>query len=141
MNIKLISRNPAWVPSRGSQDAAGFDLYAADACIIRPLESWSVSTGVSIEMPPDTVGMICPRSGLAKKHGLTILNAPGIIDPDFRGEIEVLLINLSSASYNIHIGDRIAQIIFAKFVAPTFEQVEFLNVTPRASRGFGSTGV
>lgn len=126
-------------PSKASAGAAAYDLRATSRISIAPFERVLVKTGVTIELPPDCVGMVCPRSGIALKNGVTVLNAPGIIDPDYRGEIGVILINLGNNFFEIHPGDRVAQLLICRFEDAEFEDGD-LSSTERGEGGFGSTG-
>ena len=108
--------------------------------IIKPLERSLIPTGIAISLPEDLEAQIRPRSGLAIKHGITLLNSPGTIDSDYRGEIKVILVNLSNDNYTIKPYDRIAQIIISQFVKAKFEIAENLDKTDRGNSGFGSTG-
>ena len=108
--------------------------------IIKPLERSLIPTGIAISLPEDLEAQIRPRSGLAIKHGITLLNSPGTIDSDYRGEIKVILVNLSNDNYTIKPHDRIAQIIISQFVKAEFEIAENLDETDRGNSGFGSTG-
>lgn len=123
--------------------SAGMDLFAAidNPITIKTLERVTLSTGICIELPKGYEAQIRPRSGLASKHGITLLNSPGTIDWDYRGEIKVILINLSTDEFTIHKGDRIAQMVLNKIVTPIIEMVEEISETDRGSNGFGSTGV
>jgi dUTP pyrophosphatase len=130
------------LPNYESEGAAGMDLSADidSDIIIKPLERSLIPTGIAISLPEDLEAQIRPRSGLAIKHGITLLNAPGTIDSDYRGEIKVILINLSNDNYTIKPYDRIAQIIISQFVKAEFEIAENLDETDRGNSGFGSTG-
>lgn len=130
------------VPERATANSAGVDLRAAIPQPIRilPGRCYRVPTGLEIELPVGTVGLICPRSGLALNHSLTVLNAPGIIDPDYRGEIGVLMFNHGSNAYIIEPGARIAQLVVLKAELAEFVQVPVLAPTGRGTGGFGSTG-
>jgi len=130
------------LPNYESEGAAGMDLSADidSDIIIKPLERSLIPTGIAISLPKDLEAQIRPRSGLAIKHGITLLNSPGTIDSDYRGEIKVILINLSNDNYTIKPYDRIAQIIISQFVKAEFEIVENLDETDRGNSGFGSTG-
>ena len=130
------------LPNYESEGAAGMDLSADidTDIIIKPLERSLIPTGIAISLPEDLEAQIRPRSGLAIKHGITLLNAPGTIDSDYRGEIKVILINLSNDNYTIKPYDRIAQIIISQFVKAEFEIAENLDETDRGNSGFGSTG-
>jgi dUTP pyrophosphatase len=130
------------LPNYESKGAAGMDLSADidSDIIIKPLERSLIPTGIAISLPEDLEAQIRPRSGLAIKHGITLLNSPGTIDSDYRGEIKVILVNLSNDNYTIKPYDRIAQIIISQFVKAEFEIAENLDETNRGNSGFGSTG-
>ena len=132
------------LPAYESRDAAGFDLPAAVAAdkpvTLAPSERLLVPTGLAIALPPGFEGQIRPRSGLAMRHGVTVLNSPGTIDADYRGEVKVLLVNLGQQSYVIERGQRIAQLVVAPIVQADLNFVLQLNETARGSGGFGSTG-
>lgn len=145
LSIHLLSPELATLPRYASDGAAGLDLSAAlDAPLtLAPGERIAVPTGLAIALPPDHEGQVRPRSGLAIKHGVTVANAPGTIDEDYRGEVKVLLINLGSAPHVIMPRDRIAQLVVAKVTRVEVEQVasaEALGETQRGGSGFGSTG-
>ena len=135
-------RPTALVPAYMSAGAAGLDLAsAADGVVVlRPGERAAVPTGLALEIPAGYEGQVRPRSGLARKAGVTVVNAPGTIDADYRGEIQVLLINLGSEDVTIQPGDRIAQLIVAPVVQVTLEEVDSLAETVRGEGGFGHTG-
>ena len=130
------------LPNYESEGAAGMDLSADidSDIIIKPLERSLIPTGIAISLPEHLEAQIRPRSGLAIKHGITLLNSPGTIDSDYRGEIKVILVNLSNDNYTIKPYDRIAQIIISQFVKAEFEIAENLDETNRGNSGFGSTG-
>ena len=130
------------LPRRASADAAGYDLCAAVAepIEIAPGARALVPTGFAIALPPGFEAQVRPRSGLALKHGITVLNSPGTIDADYRGEIGVILVNHGAAPFRIGRGDRIAQMVIARCEAPTFAEVEALPESARGAGGFGSTG-
>ena len=132
------------LPSYQSAHAAGLDLMAAvpaDAPLtLAPGGRALVPTGIAIALPPGTEGQVRPRSGLAAKHGLTVLNAPGTIDADYRGEVQVLLVNLGTKPVTLARGTRIAQLIVAPVAQAALREVESLDETPRGAGGFGSTG-
>ena len=130
------------LPNYETEGAAGMDLSADidSDIIIKPLERSLIPTGIAISLPEDLEAQIRPRSGLAIKHGITLLNSPGTIDSDYRGEIKVILVNLSNDNYTIKPYDRIAQIIISQFVKAEFEIAEDLDETDRGNSGFGSTG-
>jgi len=131
------------LPERATAGAAGLDLRSAEADFV--LECGvprAVSTGLLIELPSGVEGQVRPRSGLALRHGITVANAPGTIDPDYRGELKVLLLNLGSEPVRIGRGDRIAQLVLARFETPPVEEVSEVELTAseRGAGGFGSTG-
>ena len=141
--IKKVSTNPLFkLPKYESNGAAGMDLSAdIDAEVeLKPLERFLFPTGIAISLPIDLEAQIRPRSGLAIKNGITLLNTPGTVDSDYRGEIKVILVNISNDKYTIKPGDRIAQMVLSQFVQGQFELVENLDETDRGSSGFGSTG-
>jgi dUTP pyrophosphatase len=142
MKIKIINRSPHPLPHYETEASAGMDLRAhlAQAVELKPLERAIVPTGLFIELPVGYEAQVRPRSGLAAKNGITVLNAPGTIDADYRGEIGVILVNLSSDPFVINNGDRIAQLVIASHQRATWIPVETLTETQRGSGGFGSTG-
>lgn len=139
MNITPLNEH-AVIPSRANADDAGFDLSASEYVYIGPGEHAAVPTGLSIALPPGTVGLVCPRSGLAARDGVTVLNAPGVVDAGYRGEWKVLLVNHGKRAFRVHRGDRIAQLVIAPYLAPDIRVVDELDETDRGTRGFGSTG-
>jgi dUTP pyrophosphatase len=146
LRVHLLRPELARMPHYASDGAAGLDLHAAleQALTIEPGERRAVPTGLAIALPSGHEAQVRPRSGLAIKHGLTVLNAPGTIDEDYRGEVQVLLVNLSREPYTIAPGDRIAQLVVAPVVRVRVEQVpdaESLGATVRGAGGFGSSGV
>ncbi|MDB5019318.1 MAG: deoxyuridine 5-triphosphate nucleotidohydrolase [Pedobacter sp.] len=142
MKINIINNSGLPLPQYETAHAAGMDLRAfTDAeIILKPLQRMLVPTGLHIELPIGFEAQIRPRSGLAYKHGISIVNSPGTIDADYRGEIKVLLINLSDGDFVIKNGDRIAQMIIAKHETISWEPVEQLNETARGEGGYGHTG-
>ncbi len=142
MKVQIVNRSRWDVPSYATEFSAGVDLHAnIDAPLtLRPLERAMVPTGLYMAIPAGYEGQVRPRSGLAAKHGITVLNTPGTIDADYRGEIRVILVNLSSEPFEIAPGERIAQMVFARHEVAVFEEVESLDETQRGSGGFGSTG-
>jgi dUTP pyrophosphatase len=132
------------LPSHATDRSAGVDLRAAvpaDAPLtLAPGARALVPTGLSIALPPDCEGQVRPRSGLAVKHGITVINAPGTIDADYRGEVKVALVNLGDAAFAIERGERIAQLVVARYERVQWEEVDTLETTTRGSGGFGSTG-
>jgi|TARA_B110000879_G_C11136340_1_gene498302 dUTP pyrophosphatase len=139
---KISSKSDFKLPNYETKGAAGMDLSAdiESEVILKPLERSLIPTGIAISLPKDLEAQIRPRSGLAIKHGITLLNTPGTIDSDYRGEIKVILVNLSNDNYTIKPQDRIAQIVFSRFVTGEFDIVENLDETDRGDSGFGSTG-
>jgi dUTP pyrophosphatase len=137
--VKRLSPS-ATLPSYAHPGDAGLDLYAAVAVSIDPGETKLVSTGISIELPPNTEAQVRPRSGLALKHGLTVLNTPGTIDQGYRGEVGVILINHGRARFDVQAGMKIAQMVIASCVTVTVEESDDLSGTARGQGGFGSTG-
>lgn len=142
IKIKIINKSEHALPSYETVASAGMDLRAAiDAPIVlQPLERAIVKTGLFIELPVGYEAQIRPRSGLAAKKGITVANAPGTIDADYRGEIGVILINLSNETFTVENGERIAQMIIAKHERALWEEVSELSETSRGAGGFGSTG-
>ena len=141
MLIKTIKlNNDAKLPAYAKSGDAGADLCAAHSKTLLPGEFKLIPTGIAMAIPLGYVGLIHPRSGLAAKHGITVLNTPGTIDSGFRGEIKVILINHSQEVYNIERGERIAQLVIQKVEGAFFEPVDELDVTDRGNGGFGSTG-
>ena len=131
----------AVAPSRAHADDAGLDLHAAEAAVLGAGERASVGTGVALAIPDGWAGLVLPRSGLAARHGIALVNAPGLIDPGYRGEVRVLLLNTDSESeFEVAPGDRIAQLTLVRFEAPELEAVDELEATTRGSGGFGSSG-
>lgn len=143
MIIRVINRSKNSLPSYETLHAAGMDLRAdlETTVTLKSLERKLIPTGLFIELPEGFEAQIRPRSGLAFKHGISIVNAPGTIDADYRGEIKVLLVNLSDQPFEINTGDRIAQMVVAKHEKVNWEQVEILNETTRGAGGYGHTGV
>ena len=140
--IKIINQSDHPVPSYSTKDSAGMDIRAniANSITLQPLERALIKTGLFIELPSGFEAQIRPRSGMALKKGLTVLNTPGTIDADYRGEIGVILINLSNEVTEIKNGDRIAQMVIAKVEQAILREVSVLNESDRGSGGFGSTG-
>tara|TARA_R110002051_G_scaffold296516_1_gene362628 strand:- start:450 stop:884 length:435 start_codon:yes stop_codon:yes gene_type:complete len=143
MNIKIINTSKHPLPHYETLASAGMDLRASitDAIILKPLERAIVPTGLFIELPVGYEAQVRPRSGLAAKKGVTVLNAPGTVDADYRGEIGVILVNLSNEPFSIENGERIAQLVIAKHERAEWTVVEELTETERGAGGFGSTGV
>lgn len=129
------------LPSRASEGSAGFDVRSAEVdFVLAAGETRAVATGLAMALPPGVECQVRPRSGLALRHGITIPNSPGTIDPDYRGELKVLLRNVSSDPVPVSRGDRIAQLVFARFETPGVREVGTLEETERGDAGFGSTG-
>ncbi|MFZ3574488.1 dUTP diphosphatase [Tenacibaculum finnmarkense] len=143
MNVQLINKSKHQTPAYESQGAAGMDLRANlnEPVVLRPLERAIIKTGLFIALPIGFEAQVRPRSGLAAKKGVTVLNAPGTIDADYRGEIGVILVNLSNQDFTVNDGERIAQLIIAKHERVVWQEVTVLNETERGENGFGSTGV
>ena len=128
-------------PSRAHDGDAGFDLYAVEAAVLAPGERASVGTGIAVAIPEGLAGLVLPRSGLAAKHGITIPNAPGLIDSGYRGELRVLLLNTDAReSFSVAPGDRIAQLVLVRHESPELTEVGSLEETRRGAAGFGSSG-
>ena len=142
MKVKIVNRSRHENPSYETIDSAGMDLRAnlETPVTLKPLERALIPTGLFIELPSGFEAQIRPRSGLAVKHGITVLNTPGTIDADYRGEIKIILVNLSSETFEVNNGERIAQMVINKIEQIGWEQVEALNETKRGARGFGHTG-
>ena len=142
MKIRIINKGKHALPSYETLHAAGMDLRAnLDAPVeLKPMQRALVPTGLYIELPEGAEAQIRPRSGMAYKHGLTVLNSPGTIDADYRGEVKVLLVNLSDTAFVINDGERVAQMVIARHERAEWEQVEELSDTGRGAGGFGSTG-
>jgi dUTP pyrophosphatase len=136
----LIVAQPGFEPTYAHSGDAGADLRSREAKILKAGTRETFATGISIAIPNGYVALVHPRSGLAAKHGITVLNAPGTVDAGYRGEIAVTLLNTSSEDFEIAEGDRIAQIVFQKFETADFISVERLPDTQRGTAGFGSTG-
>ncbi len=143
MNIKIINKSPHSLPEYETAASAGMDLRAnlETAVILKPLERTIVKTGLFLELPIGVEAQVRPRSGLAAKKGITVLNAPGTIDADYRGEIGVILVNLSDENFTIENGERVAQLVIAKHERAAWQQVKILTETQRGTGGYGSTGV
>lgn len=143
MTIRIINRSKNSLPAYETAHAAGMDLRASveETIQLKPMERKLVPTGLHIELPVGFEAQIRPRSGLAFKHGIGIVNSPGTIDADYRGEIKVLLINLGADVFEINNGDRIAQMVVAKHETVNWNEVEVLNDTSRGEGGFGHTAV
>ncbi len=142
MQVKVVNKSKHPLPQYQTPAAAGLDLNANidEPIVLQPLERALVKTGLFIELPVGTEAQIRPRSGLAFKKGITVLNSPGTIDADYRGEVGVLLVNLSNDPFTIEDGERIAQMVIAKHEVIEWDQVDILEESSRGAGGFGSTG-
>ena len=141
LHVRLL-RPGAHAPARTRPGDAGYDLRSAESFSLWPGERHVVPTGVAIALPPGVAGLVTPRSGLAARHGISVVNGPGLIDPNYRGEIRVVLVNLGDARFESAIGDRIAQLLLVPFVVPDACVVEELPPSgdDRGVNGFGSSG-
>lgn len=142
MKVKIVNKSLYPTPAYATEKSAGMDLKAnIDAPItLAPLERALVPTGLFIALPDGTEAQVRPRSGLAAKYGISVLNAPGTIDADYRGEVKVILVNLSNDVFVINPGERIAQMVVARYETVDWEEVDILDETERGEGGFGSTG-
>lgn len=140
--IKIVNKSKNALPEYSTTLSAGMDLRSNndDKITIKPLERVLIKTGLFIQLPEGLEAQVRPRSGMALKHGVTVLNTPGTIDADYRGEIGVILVNLSNQEFEINCGDRIAQMVVAQYATAQFELVETLEDSERGEGGFGSTG-
>lgn len=143
LDIKIINKSTNPDPEKATDESAGFDLkaFCTMDIVIKPMERVLVPTGLFMELPAGFEAQVRPRSGLAIKHGITVLNSPGTIDSDYRGEIKVILINLSKDDFVIQNGDRIAQLVISEYTKANFVNVEFLNSSNRGAGGFGHSGI
>lgn len=142
MKVRIINRSSFPLPEYATVNSAGMDVRAniSEAVALGPLERAMIPTGLYMAIPSGYECQVRPRSGLAAKHGLSVLNAPGTIDADYRGEVKVILVNLSNETFVIEPGERIAQIVVARHESVEWESVEVLDETSRGEGGFGSTG-
>ena len=143
MKVKIVNKSAFDTPFYATEKSAGMDIKAniEKPIVLRPLQRAMVPTGLYIALPEGTEAQIRPRSGLAAKHGITVLNTPGTIDADYRGEIKVILVNLSNDDFTINPGERIAQMVVARYEKVEWDSVEVLDETERGTGGFGSTGI
>jgi len=143
MKIQVVNRGHQPLPQYATPQSAGMDLRAnlSEPIVMKPLERRLIPTGLHIALPEGYEAQVRPRSGLALKHGITVLNAPGTVDADYRGEVGVLLINLSEEPFVVNDGERIAQMVIARHEQGEFIQVEALDETERGEGGYGHTGV
>jgi dUTP pyrophosphatase len=142
MKVKIVNKSAFDTPFYATERSAGMDIKAniETPIVLQPLQRAMVPTGLYIALPEGTEAQIRPRSGLAAKHGITVLNTPGTIDADYRGEIKVILVNLSNEEFTINPGERIAQMVVARYEKVEWDSVEVLDETERGVGGFGSTG-
>jgi dUTP pyrophosphatase len=142
MNISIVNKSTNELPAYATAGAAGLDIRAnlTESIVLKPFERRLIPTGLFLEIPDGYEVQVRPRSGLAFKHGITVLNSPGTIDADYRGEVGVLLINLSQEDFEITHGERVAQIVVAPYVQANWIASEALSETDRGAGGFGSTG-
>lgn len=142
MKVRIVNQSPYPLPEYATVHSAGLDLRAnlEEPITLLPMQRMLVPTGIFIELPDGYEAQVRPRSGLAVKHGISIVNTPGTIDPDYRGEVKVIIINLSDVPFVLQSGERIAQMVIAPFVRIEWEPTESLAETGRGSGGFGHTG-
>lgn len=142
MKVKIVNKSAYPTPSYATEKSAGMDLKAdiKEPITLGPLERAMVPTGIYIALPDGTEAQVRPRSGLAAKFGISVLNAPGTIDADYRGEVKVILVNLSNQPFVVNPGERIAQMVIARYETVEWDEVEVLDETERGAGGFGSTG-
>ncbi len=143
MKVKIVNKSKHSLPEYKTIQSAGMDLYANidEPVELNPLERALIPTGIYIELPNGYEAQIRPRSGLCINHGISVLNSPGTIDSDYRGEIKIIVINLSNMKYTINDGERLCQMVIAKYEKIIWEEVELLNSTERGEGGFGHTGI
>jgi dUTP pyrophosphatase len=139
LQVKLLHPD-ARPPERARPGDAGYDLRCVEPFTLEPGERRLVPTGVAIALPAGTAGLVVPRSGLAIKHGISVVNGPGLVDPNYRGELRVVLVNLGAERFEGAAGDRIAQLLMVPFVAPDLQLVDELPESERGTNGFGSSG-
>ena len=142
MNVRIVNKSKHSIPEYATESSAGMDLRAnlEESVILKPLERAMIPTSIFIELPTGYEAQVRPRSGLAAKNGITVLNTPGTIDADYRGEVKVILVNLSNQDFEIKDGERIAQMVVAKHERVDWQEVETLSETQRGEGGFGHTG-
>ena len=143
MNVEIINKSKHQIPTYETEGSAGMDLRANlnEPIVLKPLERAIIKTGLFIALPQGFEAQVRPRSGLAAKKGITVLNSPGTVDADYRGEIGVILVNLSNDEFTVNDGERIAQLVIAKHERVNWQEVSVLDETERGAGGFGSTGV
>lgn len=142
IKVQIVNHSPYPCPAYATEQSAGVDLRAnlEEPLVLQPLQRVLVPTGLYIALPPGYEAQVRPRSGLAIKHGITVLNSPGTVDADYRGELKTILVNLSQEPFEIAPGERIAQMVIARHEQVEWEEVEELEATQRGAGGFGSTG-
>lgn len=142
MKVEVINKSRFPLPAYATEMSAGLDLKADidEPVILSPLQRAMVPTGIYLALPEGTEAQVRPRSGLAAKYGISVLNAPGTIDADYRGEVKVILVNLSNETFTVNPGERIAQLVLARYERVEWSEVENLDETARGEGGFGSTG-
>jgi dUTP diphosphatase len=140
LSVRLLDPR-ARPPARTREGDAGYDLRCLDGFTLQPGERAMIGTGVAIALPPGIAGLVTPRSGLAARHGLSVVNGPGLVDPNYRGELRVVLVNLGEAEFTAQAGDRIAQLLLVRYWAPELQVVEELPPSDREANGFGSSGM
>jgi dUTP pyrophosphatase len=139
LSVRLLDPR-ARPPARTREGDAGYDLRCLERFRLAPGERAMVGTGVALALPPHVAGLVTPRSGLAARHGIALVNSPGLVDPNYRGELRVILVNLGAEPFEAGAGDRIAQLLLVPFWAPELEIVEELPPSERGADGFGSSG-
>ena len=142
IKVRIINQSPHALPEYATEGSAGMDLRAnlESPVVLQPMERQLIPTGLFLELPLGYEAQVRPRSGMAIKHGITCLNSPGTVDSDYRGELKIILINLSTEAHTLHPGDRIAQMVVSPVTRVSWEEVEEINATARAAGGFGHTG-
>jgi dUTP pyrophosphatase len=141
LEVRLL-REEAALPARTRPGDAGYDLRAAERFTLWPGQRATVGTGIALALPPGVAGLVVPRSGLAARHGLSVVNGPGLVDPNYRGEVRVVLVNLGDDAFEGRVGDRIAQLLLVPYLTPEVVAVDALPLSPddRGELGFGSSG-
>ena len=142
MKVRIVNKSAYPTPAYATEKSAGMDLKAdiQEPVVLNPLERALMPTGLYLALPDGTEAQVRPRSGLAAKFGISVLNAPGTIDADYRGEVKVILVNLSNEPFTVNPGERIAQLVVARYEKVEWDEVEVLDETERGEGGFGSTG-
>lgn len=142
MEVKIVNKSPFKLPEYATIHSAGMDMRAnlTESMVIQPLQRVMVPTGVHIQLPDGFEAQIRPRSGLAAKHGIGIVNSPGTIDADYRGEIKIILVNLSNEPFTLNPGERVAQMVIARYEKAVWKECDSLEESERGEGGFGSTG-